>query len=688
MLHEVKNRIKVIKSTVRSIYENKDFYGINEIDFKSGTSEGVGAEYLHRRRRDVEEKEVVGLVNESNVVIQKLKERDPNLNVVSIIGMGGLGKTTLAKKIYNKDEVRGMFSCCAWSYVSNDYIIRDLLLSLLKCLKSSMDECKDLSVEELKEKLHECLKGNKYLVVLDDIWKTQVWDELRGVFPDDKNGSRIIITSRLREVALYSKASFVYDLPFLDEEVSWKLFSKKIFGDKECPSDLEPLGRAMATNCKGLPLAIVVLAGQVAKKERSEREWRKIKDYVNWHLAQDKLVERILKLSYDDLPPELKPCFLYLGMYPEDYEIPVRILCQLWIAEGFIQAKEVRASNSPKPEDIADMYLDMLVERSLVQVASRRSDGGVKTCRIHDLLQDLCISESRENKFIEVCTELDANESNNPRRMSLQYRKRSLPAAKDNQSQSHSHTRTLLYSESQGWNQISNGFKLVRVLDMNKVALHSFPSGLNTLIHLSKIWKLNSLKHIYIKYNHLSTILPRGGASMRRRMKIGETRVENIQTLGYIFVEAQTASLLSKYMFPNLTKVTLCGRCEEQEVEVLGKILPFLNKLRKLKLVNVWSIPLVPNVIPVSLIKITIRSFEHLHSRLIKTLGQLADLQILKLYGGHIYGGDVCCAAGDFPQLQVLKMNDVFMDNGRWKIEEGAMPCISMCYDPRRLLSN
>ncbi|MED6199413.1 hypothetical protein PIB30_075756 [Stylosanthes scabra] len=439
----------------------------------------------------------------------------------------------------------------------------------------------------------------------------------------------------------------------------------------------------MATNCKGLPLAIVVLAGLVAKRERSGREWRQIRDCVSWHLAKDKMVETILELSYDDLPPELKPCFLYLGMYPEDYEIPGRILCQLWIAEGFIQAKQVRPSNSPKPEDIADMYLDILVERSLVQVARRRSDGGVKTCRIHDLLRDLCILESRENKFMEVCTELDANESNS-RRMSLQYKEEMLPA-KDNQSHAHTHTRSLLlfgdyttwYSKSPGWNQIRDGSKLARVLDMNKVVLHSFPSGLKTLIHLSKIWKLKSLKHIYVKYDDsLTMLLPKGGASMRRRMKIGKTRVENIQTLGHISVKAQTVSLLSKYIFPNLTKVTLCGKCEEQEVELLAKILPFLNKLRKLKLINIWGIPSVPNVIPTSLIKITFSSCRNLDSRLIKTLGQLADLQILKLYGGHIYGGDVNCAAGDFPQLQVLKMNNVFMDNGRWKIEEGAMACI------------
>ncbi|RYR60121.1 hypothetical protein Ahy_A04g017212 [Arachis hypogaea] len=154
ILHELNAQVKAIKSTLKGIYRNKVMYGIDE---HSGTTKGrsrwCGVSPDQRRRRDVEEREVVGLVHEFNVVMEKLMEPDPNLNVVSIIGIGGLGKTTLVRKIYNKDEVKSMFDCCAW--------------------KSSIDECKDLSVDELKKRLSECLKGKKYLVELDDIWKTQ-----------------------------------------------------------------------------------------------------------------------------------------------------------------------------------------------------------------------------------------------------------------------------------------------------------------------------------------------------------------------------------------------------------------------------------------------------------------------------------------------------------------------------------
>ncbi|KAL4323052.1 hypothetical protein AHAS_Ahas14G0271900 [Arachis hypogaea] len=499
---------------------------------------------------------------------------------------------------------------------------------------------------------------------------------------------------------------------------------------------------------QGLPLAIIVLAGMVAKKERSPREWLKIKNNVSWYLVQEeeyRIVTNILKLSYDDLPQTLKPCFLYLGVYPEDYEINVRRLCQLWIAEGFIQKKEVGPSNSPEVEDIADMYLDKLVERSLVQVASRRTDGGVKTCRVHDLLRDLCISESRENKFMEVCTNLDAIKCNS-RRMSLQYRGE-LRLTEDNQSSARSlllfGENTYWENESEGWKQIKNGFKLARVLDMNQVRLCLSPRGLTTLIHLrflkvtassrtigdevlasicnlwnletlylwikhsitlpNKIWKLKSLRHVYLncddifrELTQIESIMQRmkmeeatkifkgwsGGASMSK-MKIGETKVENLQTLHNICLNARTASVLKKGMFPNLTKLTLRGEVTElpeaPEKEFLENSLQCLNKLRTLKLLGIAILPLDRNAYPTSLTKITI-SFGQLDARIIKTLGQLANLQILKLGGRGIYG-DVDCVAGDFPQLRVLQCGADMVD-GRWKVEKGAMPQIRYCNIP------
>ncbi|KAL1323086.1 hypothetical protein HN51_068114 [Arachis hypogaea] len=732
-LHEVNDRITTIKRRIDDIYENKSKYGIQQGDFESHFRNKEFAEdSLLARRRDVEEEEVVGLVHDSDEVINHLGSRgDSSRKVVCILGMGGLGKTTLARKIYNSDKIKTMFQCRVWGFVSNDYRAEELLINLLKCLGLSVEECKDLNDQEkMKGEVRKRMSGKKYLLVLDDIWKTQVWDELQEAFPDDDKGSRILITTRVQDISHYTRATFTYKLPFLDETQSWELFCRKVFCKKNCPLELEPPGKEMASACKGLPLAIVVLAGMVAKKERSPREWHKIKNHVSWYLAQEeeyRIVTNILKLSYDDLPQTLKPCFLYLGVYPEDYEIHVRTLCQLWIAEGFIQKKEVGPSNSPEVEDIADMYLDKLVERSLVQVASRRTDGGVKTCRVHDLLRDLCISESSENKFMEVCTTLDANKCN-PRRMSLQYRG-NLRLTKDNQSSARSllvfGERTIWKSKSEGWKQIENGFKLARVLHMNLVELHSQPSGLKSLIHLrylklivgslriagdvltcicnlcnlemlhlefhrdsdhlalpSKIWKLESLRRIY--FRQLYAKWDCTGVSMLS-VENGETSMENLQTLGFIHLDSQLASVLNKGMFPNLTKLSLWQHLNKSNDEILEKILQCLNKLRTLKVHNISRLPLDPNVYPRSLSKITIRRHCEIDSRLIKTLGQLVNLQILNLELASMHY-DVNCAAGDFPQLQVLRVKLYKRLPGRWKIEEGGMPHIRYC-DPENLLN-
>ncbi|XP_029130041.1 disease resistance protein RPP13 [Cajanus cajan] len=712
MLHDVAVKIGRIKTTVDKIFDNQEKYGI-----EGGRRESVEeAERIRKRRRDVEEEEVVGFEHDSRFVIDQLMAKGSRLDVVSIIGMGGLGKTTLAKKVYYDYRVKTMFPCRAWGYVSNDYRPREFFLSLLKCLLSTSRyndlffKAKETSEEELMIKVRECLNKSKYLVVVDDIWQTQVWHEIKGAFPDDCTGSRILITSRLAEVATASRTSSAspYTLPFLDKEQSWELLSKKVFLGEECPPDLEPLGKEIAESCDGLPLAIIVMAGILAKKNKSPGEWSRIKDRVNWHLGRDNTLKDILKLSYDNLPARLKPCFLYFGIYPEDYVISVKQLTRLWISEGFLIQETSTTPNVPEPEYIAEEYLEELVDRSLVQVVSRSNDGAVKTCQIHDLLRDLCISESRDDKFFEVSGAMDFQAHNScPRRLSLHGTLFHFSSTTTTLSDSCiSGTRSLLcfgqdvYKvKASHWTWLLKSFKLARVLDLGRMNVNSIPGDLGNLTHLRylricsynletipasicRLWNLETLdlRGSPIKsfpselwqLKHLRHLLMFGPVGLPEMPSDQSKTMPNLQTLSTVALHPRTASLLDTRRFPRLTKLGLQSR-DKCNAHIQLQSLHRLSHLHKLKVIGTTDIPQNANVFPSNITKISLTKFGFFNSSALHTLGKLPNLQVLKLSSQtNDTSFDLHCATGGFLQLQVFEMLTIKVK--RWRVDRGSMP--------------
>ncbi|CAA2956185.1 late blight resistance homolog R1A-3 [Olea europaea subsp. europaea] len=341
----------------------------------------------------------VGFKNEETKIVGQLVGGLNKLQIVTIFGMPGLGKTSLAKKLYNNESIVYHFDKRAWCVVSQTYQTTNMLIELLRSTSHiNKEKIKKMDEESLVEELYKSLKGRRYLIVMDDIWDTEPWNDLKRYFPDDSTGSRILFTTQHKEVGVQaSPNSVINKLPFMSEAEFWELLQRKVFEKENCPPELLDIGKQVAKNCLGLPLAVVVIAAVLANMEKKVYLWQGIVGSLNSLIYEDSNnCIQILELSYKHLPAHLKPCFLYFGVFDAYKKIPVRKLISLWIAEGFIKKEANR-----HPEDVAKGYLMDLIDRSLVLVVEKRSDGGVKTCNIHDLLHGMCLRIAKVQKLSE-----------------------------------------------------------------------------------------------------------------------------------------------------------------------------------------------------------------------------------------------------------------------------------------------
>ncbi|KAG8372160.1 hypothetical protein BUALT_Bualt12G0037600 [Buddleja alternifolia] len=331
-------------------------------------------------------------------IMDKLTGQQSNRLIIPIVGMGGIGKTTLARNVYVNPLIVEYFDICAWVTISQDYNVREILSEVLvSSFKHERESLSGMSEEELGENVYKCLWGRRYLIVMDDMWNIKAWDKLKVYLPNNNNGSRLLITTRLSKLAFHLMGSNGFEMKLLDEDKSWILFSQKVFGEEVCPPELEEIGKKIAKCCKGLPLSIAVIGGLLAKSERTRQYWEYIAKNLNpiVNLEDNACCLKILSMSYINLPIHLKPCFLYMGVFPEDDEIHVPTLIKLWVAEGFLKPISGKSF-----EVVARDYFNDLIDRNLILEHKSWDDYGKrKFCKIHDLLRDLCLREARKEKF-------------------------------------------------------------------------------------------------------------------------------------------------------------------------------------------------------------------------------------------------------------------------------------------------
>ncbi|XP_047971388.1 putative late blight resistance protein homolog R1B-16 [Salvia hispanica] len=283
----------------------------------------------------------IGLNEDVMGIKDRLCGLSSKLEVVPILGMGGIGKTTLARTVYDDPLIMHHFDIRVWLTISQDYSEQKVLLGLVDSMKliekdMSALEMNDTPISTWKEKVYKNLMGRRYLAVMDDVWSTKVWDDVRSVFPDDANGSRIMLTTRVADPAVYPDSSSApHEMSFMNDSQSWDLLKGKVFEDRNCPPELEDVGKRIARSCGGLPLAVVLVAGFLSGVDKNPSSWEEIsKNVLNPIVGKE--LEEILSLSYKHLSHRLRPCFLFMAMFPEDENIRASRLIRLWLAEGFL----------------------------------------------------------------------------------------------------------------------------------------------------------------------------------------------------------------------------------------------------------------------------------------------------------------------------------------------------------------
>lgn len=672
---------------------------------------------------------VIDLADQNKIMIDRLTRGSQQQDVVSIVGMPGLGKTTLARKVYNDPSVIFHFHIRAWCYVSQTYRKRDLLLEMLGHIMDITDSILEMSDDDLDIELYRCLKRKRYLIVMDDIWSIEAWYDLERIFPNDENGSRILITSRLPDVALKIKADRIpHPLRLLSHDESWELLQTKLFKGKDCPIELVTVGSQIAKSCQGLPLAIVAISGILERTEMTLDSWQKVSESLYSRIASDPQTScmEILKLSYEHLPNYLKPCFLYLGAFLENKEIPVRKLTRLWIAEGFI-----RSTGLEGVEDLAEEYLRDLIGRSLVIALKSRSNGGIKTCCVHDMLHTLCLLRCQEENFLDLVTGYnlliaasydDSDYGVDPgyhyptncitfakRRLSICSKRNHFVMSRP----CGPHVRSLLYSASSDLyprcpydiSFISDRFKLLRVLDLECINMgNSFFNGINLLAHLRYLAICGDIDYIpesIANLWNLETLIVKG---LKGKVLLPDS-IWNMEKLRHLHVSSSAVfSMLKQTLdvstLENLVSLSTpslsCGKHTENIMRRLLKlrrlrclfsesrvdvgnfnqfpVLNFVTELDSLKILCSGRISHPCKFdFPLKLRKLTLSKFR-LPWDCISEVGRLPNLEVLKLLSGAFEGKVWDMKEGEFPKLKFLKLDTLNL--AQWNSSSDDFPSL------------
>ncbi|KAL5552499.1 hypothetical protein UlMin_039900 [Ulmus minor] len=357
----VEDEIAAILCTLEKLDARKDKLGLKELPENRVSQRSYGTPLAL-------DSEVYGRRDDKEAILKLLLSDetcgDKVPMVLPIVGMGGIGKTTLAQLVYNDHRVKNHFQFQVWVTISIEFNVYNITKQIFKRVASTQFDAEE--VFELQLQLSKELKGKKYLLVLDDIWNEDYvpWDDLRRPFKSGKSGSKIIITTRSTTVASTMSRVEAHNLGGLSEEGCWKIFIQHAFEDEgllNANPDLQKIVEGIVQKCKGLPLAVKFVAA-LLRSILGLDEWRKILENPIWDSKLPENAKKVLPalwLSYRHLsPPPLRRCFAYCSIFPKDYEFDKEHLILLWMGDGLLEAR-----GGTRMKDVGEEYFKILKSR-------------------------------------------------------------------------------------------------------------------------------------------------------------------------------------------------------------------------------------------------------------------------------------------------------------------------------------
>ncbi|KAJ3688002.1 hypothetical protein LUZ61_017166 [Rhynchospora tenuis] len=731
-LYKFQEEIKKIQGRIHEIKQFRETYAINTLG-------GDEVPQPQLSLLSIGDPEVVGFARDgANLIEYLLDDENTSLAVVSIVGPGGLGKTTLARKVCNSIEVINTFGEPIWITVSQKYDLLDILMNIEKHLNIKST---DLDANKIAKVIWNALEKRRYLIVFDDVWTEKLWAEIAKVLPNTENGSRVLITTRIANVAKGADTTYdPYELPALDDEQSLELFFKKAVPKKhQCPEgptgDLKSLAIKFVAKCKGLPLALVVLGSLLSKTPYNFHAWNKVLQSMSWEDTGNELTE-IIATSYDHLSFAKKLCFMYFAAYPEDFEIEAKPLLRMWVAEQLIPHEERRTF-----EETSECFLEDLVQRSMVQVSKKNPDGSIKYCRVHDVLRELAIKKAKEINFLMVCSKPnDWERCSKARRVAIHYsldlsepicnyanpHVRSLLFFGDSSKLDHSKYRVLrVLGNIRGEVKLQNftGSPHLRYLQLQTISIkdkeREFGEWIKKMKYLETldlrkslhsdlsewIWQVKTLKHVLLSFSLLlvPTQGPPSSVDLRNLQSLRDVRwsesweasgLPNMPEVRELCIvvdrldpcfsskrkrkapKRDVASLLDR--IKQAVNLTIRGDVIDLLITGMGRF-PFYENLRTLVLDHNGDsddiLVLRDGMLPPHLIELVLGNYEFAVDPM-PVLEKLVCLKFLWIRGTKSEDEPlrIECTAGGFKQLQWLILEHLVID--QWEIETGAMPML------------